>query len=327
MADIARETGLTLGTVSRALNTSGKYSIAAETRERVQKAAETLGYRPNLLGRALAAGASKLVLLMSPNPFSSYYTEIGRHLAENLAESGLTVINAKIPRGESAELSLDDWLYGVDGIVVNDYGPGAERYVLEANRLKIPVIGFGTTGVPGADRIFADLYEPTRDLVRHLIDQGCNRVAYLRAAGTLDSDTRSQAYLSAVADAGQEPYIVESKHQTKASGRAAVLESIGQGAGFDGIFCYNDDLAIGAYRALADAGIEVPAQVALAGCDGIDETLYQYRPITTIGFPMQEMCAWACETLLARMAGDDGPPKLQEAKVTLMIRESSTRFG
>lgn len=327
MADIARETGLTLGTVSRALNTSGKYSIAAETRERVQKAAEVLGYRPNLLGRALAAGASKLVLLMSPNPFSSYYTEVGRYLAENLGQSGLTVINAKNPSLENAELPLDDWLYGVDGIVINDYGPGAERYVLEAIRLKIPVVGIGAAEVPGADRIFADLYKPARELVKHLVDQGCKRVAYLCDAGIPDDDTRTKAYLSAMEDAGQEPCFIPSQHQTKADGRASVVRSVAQGASFDGLFCYNDDLAIGAYRGLTDLGLEVPAQVALAGCDGIDETQYHYRPITTIGFPMEEMCAWACETLLMRMAGDDGPLRLKEANATLMIRGSSTRLG
>ena len=81
MADVARETGLTLDTVSRALNTEGKYAIAPETRERVQATAERLGYRPNLIGKALAARSTGLILLVSPDPFAPYDVEVSRHLS------------------------------------------------------------------------------------------------------------------------------------------------------------------------------------------------------------------------------------------------------
>ncbi|RYG64945.1 LacI family transcriptional regulator, partial [bacterium] len=92
MADVARETGLTLGTVSRALNLQGKYAIAPETRERVTEAAARLGYRPNLIGKALAARSTGLILLVSPDPFAPYYVEVSRHLSIQAARRGYSFV-------------------------------------------------------------------------------------------------------------------------------------------------------------------------------------------------------------------------------------------
>lgn len=326
MADIARETGLTLGTVSRALNTEGKYSIASETRERVLEAASRLGYRPNLIGRALAAGSSALVLLVSPDPFAPYYVEISRHLSAQAARRGYTfVTGGALPQGGATGIPANDWLYGVDGIVVCDYLPHQEAYVAEALRLKIPVVGVGVRHPFPTDFVKIDLYAATCDLLSHLIDAGCRSLTMVSSPGTSLEDPRRKAYLELMAAHRIESEIVFSADQSRLSGRQAVLARYAQGNLPDGLFCENDVLAVGALRGLSDLGVRVPQDILLAGCDGLEDSLYQSPPLTTIVQPLEKICAVAWAMLQARIENGDGPPRTKEEPAHLEIRSSTQR--
>lgn len=325
MADIARETGLTLGTVSRALNTEGKYPIAQETRERVLAAANRLGYRPNLIGRALAAGSAALILLVSPDPFAPYYVEISRHLSIQAARDGYTfVTGGTLPQGGSG-IPANDWLYGVDGIIVCDYLPHQEAYVAEALRLKIPIVGLGVRHPFPTDFVKIDLYAASLDLLNHLIAAGARRIAMVSAPGTNAEDPRQRAYREVVAANGVEPHFLRTANQSRLSGRKAVLEGFAAAGPFDALFCENDVLATGASRGLLDLGLRIPQDVLLAGCDGLDETLYLPVPLTTIAQPIESMCSLAWNLLQARMQGETGPPRTIEVHAALEVRASTQR--
>ena len=323
MADIARETGLTLGTVSRALNVEGKYPIATETRERVLATASRLGYRPNLIGRALAAGSSALVLLISPDPFAPYYVEASRHLSAQAARHGYSfVTGGALPRGEGG-ISAGDWLYGVDGIVVCDYLPHQEAHIHEAVRLKIPIVALGVRYPFPGDFVQVDLHTPSRQLVRHLLDRGCVRPAMMSAPGTGPTDPRVAAYLEATQAAGLPARAIPARDQTRKSGQDAIHRYCRDGEPFDGLFCENDVLAVGAYRGLTDLGLRVPEDVRLAGCDGMDDALYQHTPITTIVQPLEPMCAAAWTMLQSRMEGNVAPPRTESFVGELHVRSST----
>ena len=126
--DIARVTGLSPGTVSRALDTTGKYYVSQQARSAVEQAARELRYRPNMAGRSLVAGASKLVSLVSQAPFSNYYTHIAKKLSSFAAADGYCLINdcAFDPEGSDVyaagaeNVPRQDWLYGVDGMILCD---------------------------------------------------------------------------------------------------------------------------------------------------------------------------------------------------------------
>lgn len=322
MADIARETGLTLGTVSRALNNSGKYSIAPETRKRVMDAAASLGYKPNLIGRALAAGSSGLILLLSPDPFSPYYAEFGRQLSLQAARHRYSLLNGASLQSTPREISSDDWLYGVDGIIVCDYDHRQQSYLKEAARMKIPVVGIGVRHPEEGDVVAIDLYQAACDLLSHLAEQGCRRIAIMADHGIGGIDQRANAYLDTLARLDMEPRIVVADGQSRAAGREAIQYA---DIAFDGLFCENDELAVGAYRGLLDRGVSIPGDVALAGCDGIDETAYQFTPITTLVQPADKICARAWEMLQKRLSGDDSPPQRESVSAVLAVRASTTR--
>ena len=327
MADIARESGLTLGTVSRALNTEGKYAIAPETRERVSAIAARLGYRPNLIGKALASGSAALILLISPDPFAPYYVEISRHLSAQAARHGYTFVSGgTLPKSGASEIPSNDWLYGVDGMIVCDYLPHQEAYLVEALRLKIPIVGLGVRHPFPTDLVRIDLRGASKAMMDHLFAQGCRTVAMVVASGTSAEDPRLQAYHEACGARGIEPKVLSVRDQSHASGRQAALDHFAEDAPPDGLFCENDVLAVGVYRGLTDLGIRVPQDVLLAGCDGLDDTLYQYTPLTTIVQPLERIAQAAWTMLQERIAGGDGPPRTEEVFATVETRASTSRI-
>ncbi len=323
MADIARETGLTLGTVSRALNTQGKYAIATETRDRVVEAATRLGYRPNLIGKALAARSTGLILLVSPDPFAPYYVEISRHLSAQAARHGYSfVAGGALPEGDALGIPADDWLYGVDGMVVCDCLPHQEAYVAEAIRLRIPVVGLGVRDPFPTDFVRVDLYPAARELMAHLVDAGCRRPAMLSSPGAEADDPRRRAYREAVAARGFRERFVGTHNQSRGAAREAVLEGYRTKA-FDALFCENDLMAVGALRGLMDLGVRVPKDVRLAGCDGLEEACYQAVSVTTIVQPLERMCDHAWAMLQSRIEGSVEPTLSVEVVAELRIRAST----
>lgn len=324
MADIARETGLTLGTVSRALNTEGKYAIAPETRDRVMATALRLGYRPNLIGKALAARSTGLILLVSPDPFAPYYVEASRHLSAQAARHGYSfVAGGALPEGDRVGIPVDDWLYGVDGMVVCDCLPHQEAYVAEALRLKIPIVGLGVRDPFPTDFVKVDLYPAAREMMAHLADVGCRRPAMLSSPGAEPDDPRRRAYREAVAANGLVERFVVSRDQSRDAAREAI-SGAHRARAFDGLFCENDLMAVGALRGLLDLGVRVPQDVRLAGCDGVEEARYQAIPITTIAQPLKAMCIAAWTMLQARIEGASRPPRTETMRATLEVRASTT---
>jgi LacI family transcriptional regulator len=95
------------------------------------------------------------------------------------------------------------------------------------------------------------------------------------------------------------------------------------GGGVDALFCNNDDLALGAYRGLREAGLRVPDDVMLVGCDGIEDMQFLEQPLTTIAIPVEEMCALAWRFLRRRIENPDTPLQHALLQPTLVVRESS----
>jgi LacI family transcriptional regulator len=325
IADIAKEAGLTPGTVSRALSAPGKYYVSTETRERAAKAASKLGYRPNFVGKALAAGASGLICLLANHPFSSYYTNVARQLAHHSARDGYCLVtDCALDNQDGVEqVPRQEWLYGVDGIIACDPAHWHQEYLEEAHRLRIPMVHLGTAVDESADSVVVDLYEPSRILIRHLMEQGCESIAFVTDDSPHKTESRARAYRLEMERVNRPVLYIEAAHHSRSCGREAILRH--QGSPFDAVFCANDEMAIGAYRALIELGRSVPQDVAVAGCDGIEDAAYQHTPITTLTQPLDEMCAATWDFLKQRMGGSTEPPQIFRTSAKLEIRASTLR--
>jgi len=131
--------------------------------------------------------------------------------------------------------------------------------------------------------------------------------------------------LATVHEAGYEPIVIA----MDTGGRAAARETLAAflttpiGASIDALFCYNDAAAIGAYRALRDAGRRIPEDVAIVGCDGIEDILYLDRPLSTLALPVEAMCRTAWERMAARLADPGLPPERTMFTSELLLRDST----
>lgn len=130
---------------------------------------------------------------------------------------------------------------------------------------------------------------------------------------------------TALAQTGREPEYILAPDDTRRSVGGVLKDYIARRGAPDGLFCFNDDMAIGAFRALRDLGLRIPDDVALVGCDGIEDAAYLDPPLTTIVQPLEEMCATAWQFLERRLLQPLLPLQQVTLEPSLEIRGSSRR--
>ena len=135
-------------------------------------------------------------------------------------------------------------------------------------------------------------------------------------------DPRLKAYMRLVRDRGIKPEFIYVQ-QGRANVRRRISEYIKDNGCMDALFCHNDDYALGAYRGLCDLGIKVPDDVALTGCDGIEDTEYLEVPISTIVQPLNEIFTLAWQMLQDRINDPSLPIRSKTFTPHFAVRQSS----
>jgi DNA-binding LacI/PurR family transcriptional regulator len=171
-----------------------------------------------------------------------------------------------------------------------------------------------------------DLFSATRAAVRHLLASGRRRIAFL-APGHEPGSSRADAYRAVLVEAGLAPMFIDvppaEGFSERARTRQAVRGVLRRRQRPDALFCFNDEYAIGALRGLRDAGLSVPDDVAIFGCDGIEETEYHDPPLSTIVFPFTEAARLGWEFLRQRIEDPGLPVQSAVLIPDLAVRESS----
>jgi DNA-binding LacI/PurR family transcriptional regulator len=214
----------------------------------------------------------------------------------------------------------------VDGIIAFDTPTAAIVFSKTNPALPIPFVSMGGYWAEDRDFVGVDLKAGTVDAIQHLIRTGRRRIVYLVPATDKNwpSDSRMVAYQNTMQEAGLEPQCLWLPDLTLSTTRQTVLDYLGQRPrDADAFFCHNDDVALGAYRALCDLGINAGHDVGLVGCDGIEESEYLACPLTTIVQPVAQMCALAWEFLYNRIQNPDCPLQQRILRPELAIRAST----
>lgn len=326
---VAEHAQVSHATVSRVLN-NADVRIAPETRLRVERCASELGYQPNRAARALVTGRTQTIALWAVSLRTAYYGDVIHHIHEELAGHGYDLIVSGAQASADGTLDTSKLLsWPVDGLLAVDLPRGAIPGLQDSHIGGLPFVNVGGYVRENADYVLVDFREQSAEAVRHLAAVGCRRIAYL-VPDWFDwfheaDDPRLGGYDSAVAEMGRGPEYIRVPDSQRES-VAPVLPGYVQRHGCpDGIFCYSDDLAIGAFAALRGLGLRVPEDVALIGCDGIRETAYLVPPLTTVVQPLAQMCEAAWSLLHQRIQNPDLP--LQKVVLTpkLEMRGSSLR--
>ena len=164
------------------------------------------------------------------------------------------------------------------------------------------------------------------EAVRHLITNGRRRIAYI---STPIQDGRNRGYTAAMREAGLKTELIamEAGPNLRSRSRHFISQYAREHGCPEGIFCQNDDVAIGVCRGLRDMEFRVPEDAAVVGCDAIEDTEYLECPITTISYPVDEMCATAWKFLQNRIENPRCLPQRTVFPSTLVIRASSSPSG
>jgi len=305
---------LSKSTVSRAL--SGDPRVAEDTRARVAALARHMGYTPNPTARALATRRTNtigLVVPWAPRSLSDpFYLEFLGAAGDEAMRSGYSLF-LSAPDGDGAgavraHAELAD-PRRIDGMILTEPRASDERITL-LHSVGLPFVVLGVAPDPDVSWISGDNTAGARDAVDYLIGLGHTRIACI--TGPPDqtaSDARFEGYRLAMSGAGLplDRNIIEAADFTQSGGYSAMNVVIGSRGAPSAVFACNDVMALGAMRALREAGLAVPADVSVVGFDGISMAEYVDPPLATVKQPIQELGRMAVQILIGRMSGGGGP--------------------
>jgi LacI family transcriptional regulator len=289
LKDIANELGVSVVTVSRALR--GRPDIAKETKARILERVKELNYRPNLTARSLVTGRSSLIGLVVPDLIHPFFGEISKGLSAALRDNGYYVIVASSesdPELERDEIEhmlarrLDCLVVAScqeDTTVLRRIGDAGVPLVLIDRRFR----GFDSNFVGVNDHRVGEL------ATEHLIAQGCRRIAHIRGPATSAGNSRADGYRETLERHKMDipdSYIVScgnaSDSDGETRGRKAMEAVLALKPRPDGLFCFNDTIAVGAMFKAFDGGLSVPRNMAIVGCGNFHYSSKLKVPLTSV---------------------------------------------
>lgn len=321
-ADVARRAGVSDAVVSYTLN--GGAPVAAATAERVRRAVAELGYQPNKAALALASGSARTLGLIMPdgpdpvfaNPF---FTEFANAVEAAARLRGYALYMSPTPPDQDAVVArLDEFATRqVDGVLVVPGDGTLDAPTID--RIGIPWLQLNTVHEqPGIDSLGVDLHGGAVIATEHLIEHGHDRIAFI---GEVDErEPRYRGWHAACERHGVEPGPALESAYTRAAGYAAGRQLAAMTPLPAAVFAASDLIALGVLRALHEAGIGIPRQIALVSFDGSWEAEYSWPALTSVRQPIEEMARASVDALLARASVEDRRHRVFDGE--LVLRDS-----
>lgn len=330
MKDIARDLGVSLMTVSKALRNHS--DISEETRKRVLKRARELKYQPNWIARSLATRRTYMVGLIIPDLMHSFFAEVAKGVASKFEPAGyqMVILNSE-EDAETEERQIAALLArNVDGLIVASAQPNGRVKLfrtLRSRKVRYVLIDRLPAGVK-AHYVGGKDVEIGELATGHLVEQGCRRIAHLRGPAVPTGTGRLRGYHRTLARHGLEarPDYVIDAHSSDDTGYEAMRALLCVRPLPDGVFCYNDPVAAGAIRAVLEAGLSVPSNIAIIGSGNVHYSDLLRVPLSTIDQNSFLIGQTAAELLMRCMEAKKPPaPQRIFLPPRLVVRESSRR--
>jgi DNA-binding LacI/PurR family transcriptional regulator len=323
---LADHLGLSPATVSLVINQSPVAgSIPQDTKDRIFAAARKFNYRPNFFARSLRTQRSFTIGVMVPEVSEGYASMVMSGIEDHLLQEGYFYFVASHRHradliDEYPKLLLDR---SVDGLIAVD--------TPWHHDLSVPVVTVsGHNEVKGVTNIVLDHAHAAQIALKHLLQLGHRRVAFIKGQEfSSDTEVRWQAIVEAAARlklnmAKKLVAQLEGDSPSPELGYKVTKKLLAAHEPFTALFAFNDISAMGAIRAIRDAGMRVPEDISIVGFDDIQSAAYQIPGLTTVRQPLRKMGKIAAETLLRRI----NRPGLEHVnKITvepeLMVRETT----
>ncbi|WP_101910492.1 LacI family DNA-binding transcriptional regulator [Marasmitruncus massiliensis] len=329
IADVAKEAGVSVATVSRVIN--GKGTVTAETAERVNAAIAKFHYQPNVWGRNLRRKESRMLLVLIPNITNPYYSSIVSGIEDTARRQDYTTILCITNSDKTREQEFLNLLRSgrADGAIFL----ATERDSLTVTKLArtYPVVQCceycGDEEIP---HVSIDNFEAARQVLRHLLNLGHRQIGFVGSTNRFISTLqREEGYKSALEQAGLQPderYLAYADDDYNfLSGVRAVWELLCLKDRPTAVFCISDMIALGAIRAANELGLDVPQDLTVVGFDDV-EYASMFKPmLTTVSQPCYSLGKVSATMLLRQIAtGEKGGAVFLEHK--LILRDSSAFY-
>jgi len=330
MKDIARELGVSVITISKVLRNHP--DIGDETRERVLARVKELDYRPNLAARSLVTGRTYLVGLVVPDLLHPFFAEIAKSLSEALRKSGYYLIVSSSEEDPDMEEQEINQLLArrLDILLVASCRSNVDLF-FRIERQKTPYILIDRI-LPGLAANFIGVDDEAVGMLatRHLIDIGCKRIAHVRGQETSTGIRRLEGYKQALEQSKlriADNYIITEHRgdiESKQRGAEAMRQLLSLKIRPDGVFCFNDPLAMGAINHALDAGVLIPEDIAVIGCGNLHYDDSLRVPLSSIDQHSREIGQEAARIALGILNAKKPPaPETVVLKPDLVVRRST----
>ncbi|HEY4530846.1 MAG TPA: LacI family DNA-binding transcriptional regulator [Luteimonas sp.] len=321
--DVAREAGVSVATVSRAIN--GQGSVSPAVRARVLEVAGRLDYAPHQAARALSSRRTRTIGAVLPDLHGEFFSELIRGIGQAARAHGLHLLLSSDHGDAGGQgVALQAMRGRVDGVLVMAPTDEGMRSLSAHLAPGLPAVLINAIDADGRwPGVAVDAYGGARAMVRYLLDTGRPRIAFV--AGPEDNhdarERRRGCEDETAAAPGARLQVLPGRFD-EASGVEAAHALLAAGPLPDAVFAANDAMAIGCLQAFADAGVDVPGRVAVAGFDDIPLARYVRPALTTMRVDIAELGAMALRVLLGLEPGGAGNGTLVRGR--LVTRDSTS---
>lgn len=336
--DIAKVLDITAASVSRALNNNPK--ISESTRKLVLETAAKMNYKQNKLALALRSGKSYNVGVIVPRIDSNFFASVIRGIEEELYAHKYNVIICQTHEDENREYEnintllnaqVDGILMSVSNVSTDNISSDIDRIIKRVIEKKVPLVFFDRKkNIDGVSSVTINDYDVSYLATRHLIAQGCSRIAHFKGNQSLEIfANRLGGYKQALLDSGlpfDENYVVQTKSSVEA-GAIAVKALMGLNNPPDAIFSSSDFAALGAIQELKAKGLRIPEDFCVVGFGNEPFTDFMELPMSTVDQVPLEMGKMTAKVFLEHI-DNNGNSKIEKKVVLtseLNIRQSSSR--
>lgn len=309
ISEVAREAGVSVATVSRVMNGTG--TVSAETEAKVRSAIGKLDYQPNVWGRSLRRGESRMILIFVPNVTNPYYADIIGGI-EDTARAAFYNTMLCITGGDRAKrmeyLSLLH-SHRADGAIFLDTAMDSKAVPAEARAFPVVQCCEYCTD-EAVSHVSIDNFGAAEDVMRYLLSLGHRAIGFVGSSNRfISTRQRREGYEMSLTQAG---IGVRMDYESFAdddysflSGIRAAGELLDRKERPTALFCISDVLALGAVRAAEERGLKVPEDLTVVGFDDV-EYAAMFRPmLTTVSQPCYELGRCSCELLLRQIGGGE----------------------
>lgn len=340
--DVAKEAGVSISTVSNVLN--GTKYVSEELAKKVQRAVKELNYEVDPIARNMKNHHSQTIGVISVDICGLFYPYVMKGIYERVNQEGYHILIVDLSDSSDSRSSLEKEIDGfkklasnrVDGIIfasmvsgLNEKGFVKEILKITNARKKIPVVALEKdfSGY-GIDSVFSDNVEGAYKATKHLLECGCRNIAHITAPIFSNAGIeRLEGYKKALTEAGivvDTELSVANGNYTHQSGYIAMNELLKKYPQVDGVFIANDQMAVGAMKALAQNGKRTPEDVKVIGYDNVFISSVMEPSLSTIDVRKKDFGRVAADILLERIKEQDSPEVKKKEVIEMQLETRLT---